>query len=269
MKIKKSIPTLLLAILLSVTLAGCGGDSASNSGPGGAATQPASTSSGNATGSGSNGPTSSTGSASSSPAVNTGSASGTIKLSVVKYVLIPAEEGGLTSYYLGIVRNDGTVPAMQLQMHLMDDSGKQTNASGTLLEFGNLPPGQSIGFNLAYTGQNPINHPQFKVDGVAVDSSIAFQFGKLTVLSQQRGTSSDGYPTLEGEVRNDGDKEIDLWEVNIIAYDASGNIVDVGSASPAGDSTFPAHTTAKFRTILSDRGAKAARYDLFATGQVG
>lgn len=262
MKAQRIIPALVFTIALSLTLVGCNDSSGGNG------------SAGNSTGS-SGGNTSASGNAANSPTAADSSAansnsggSGNLKLTVVKFNLVTQ---GKLNFYVGVVRNDGSASVSNPVMHLLDDSGKPVddNASETMLnQVVVLPPDQSVGFKILYSG-SPIQHPQFSFDLETTDLTPL----KLTVADSQLTNSAFGIAdspdeiTVAGDVTNNDDALADLWRVNAIGYDASGNVLDV-STGQAADSTqkLTAHSTIKFVVNLLPGNAKVTKYDLFVWG---
>ncbi len=277
MNTRKMLPTLLFVMLLSVTLMACDSSSSTGNPGSGAASQPTTSTASNPPPSSGNSataiPAASGNSATANPAASSGSGNG--KLTLVKYVPLKlASAAGDTYYiYMGIIRNDSNVTVSQPTMQLIDDSGKVNDGANEslLAEVIELPPGQSVGFNMMYFGA-PIKNPQFKLT-VDPTAGLASLYANMTVLSQKASTSADGHHMLTGTVKNDSAKSSDLWSVNVIAYDASGNVVDTGkgngaNAGNANDSGIPfkAQSTQKFSVTLSDLAGKATRYDVFASG---
>jgi hypothetical protein len=274
-KTRKTIPTLLFAVLLSLTLSGC--DSGSSAGNG-AVSQPTNStaSSPPPSGSAATSPSTAGGSNSTANSTSTGAGSGgDVKLTVVKYVITADSNPGISTHYLGIVKNEGNSTVTQLTVQVVDDSG-QVQGAASALEYAILPPGQSAGFNLEYVGPD-IKRPQFKATGTAI-ASDGLQPAQLSIVSSQFATSASGGQAVEGVVKNDSDHRAALWGVNVIFYDDSGKIVDVnsGSGHDAAGAALPleAHSTVKFHVdvtgIFADTssisGVKATRYDLFASG---
>ncbi|PZR95778.1 MAG: hypothetical protein DLM69_11460 [Candidatus Chloroheliales bacterium] len=286
------LPTLLFAMLISITLFGC--DS------GGSASSPSSTASQSTTVTASQPNTSTAtnpppgggrsaspsptvsnpppGGSSASPTAGSASSGGNVKLTVIIYVATNNNPGTSTEY-LGILKNDGNVAAVQPMLQVVDDSGHTQDIPTTNgLENAILQPGQSAGFNLIYFGAD-IKHPQFKASGFAIPPGAA-QPAKLSIVSSQFVTSANGAQAVEGEVKNDSDHSATYWMINVIFYDSSGKIVDVNDASNvnagAGGAALKleAHSTSKFHIDVTDAfaaassasGVKATRYDLFVSG---
>ena len=282
MNTRKILPTLLFAVLLSITLLACDSGGNAGSANNGAVSQPTSSNASNpppsnnaATAS----PAAASGSSSSANAANTGAGgAGAVKLTVVKYVATDNNPGTSTDY-LGIIKNDGTTTALQPMFQVVDDSGHTQDIPNTNgLENAILPPGQSAGFNLIYQGAD-IKHPQFKASGFTLAPAAGIP-AQLSVVSSQFTTSSTGVQAVEGEVKNDSDHSVTYWMINVIFYDASGSIVDVNDGSnndtgPNGSElNLAAHSTSKFHVGVSQpfadassaSGVKATKYDLFVSG---
>ncbi len=272
------LPTLLFAVLLSITLFGCDSGGNANNAGSGAASQPTSATASNPPRS-NNVTTASPTAAGSNPVANANASGvGDVKLTVVKYVATNVNPGTSTEY-LGIIKNDGNTTALQPMFQVVDDSGHTQDIPNTNgLENAILQPGQSAGFNLIYQGAD-IKHPQFKASGFAI-APAAGKPAQLSVGSSQFTTSSTGVQAVEGEVKNDSDHSATYWMINVVYYDASGSIVDVNDGSnndmgPGGSELkLAAHSTSKFHIGVSQpfadassaSGAKATKYDLFVSG---
>ncbi len=261
MKTRKTIPTLLFAVLLSVTMLGCDSGGSTGSGASGAVSQPTTVTASNPPSSGNNN--------AAKPTSPSAGNSGDVKLTLVKSVPVQVNNPA-ASYtdYIGIVRNDSSFIVTGIQMQLVDASGAVssdvTNESALVQIYG-LQPGQSAGFNMMSMGTLNKN-PQFKLSGQPAGDATRF-IAKITIVSQQASTSPSGQRTIDGTVRNDGVQPCHAWGINYIAYDASGNVVDTGvGGATESDAKFDAQDTQPFRVTLSALAAKATRFDLFASG---
>lgn len=267
MNSKKITPVLLLTFVLSLTLFGCTDRATNTTGANNTSNPATSSASGNPSPSNStvSNPTAATSDTSGNANANANSSSTALKMTVVKYSFVST---GLVNYYIGVVRNDGSNSVKQVIMHLVDDSGRvisTDDAPETMLpQVFDLPPGQSVGFSMMYEG-SPIKHPTFSFEQQPDDTNLAD--AKLTVVSSQQGTASDGNPNIEGDIRNDSATSANLWSLNAVAYDDAGNVVAVGSGAAA-DPAQPlkGHSTIKFSVTLSPGNVKIAKYELFASG---
>ncbi|PZR95777.1 MAG: hypothetical protein DLM69_11455 [Candidatus Chloroheliales bacterium] len=262
------LPTLLFAMLISITLFGCDSGGNAGSASSGLPSQPTTASNSSATSSDNRATiTPDANSASGNQPTPAVSGAGDIKLVVTKYNVVPRPNvGGVTSYF-GIVKNEGNAPVYQIIINLVDDSGTAVeSAVASYLDYTILAAGQSAGFGILYMGDD-IKHPQFKATADPVASSN-LQPAQLSVVSHQASVGAAGLTNVTGEVRNDSDHRASEWIVNVIGYDDSGNIVGVGDGNGTNGNADPlaAHSNVQFLVRLHPPNIKPAKYDLYASG---
>ncbi len=251
--------SLLVVAMMFVLLVGCGGDNTATNTP--VASQPTPSSGGSGGGTGN---------------TNVGNAGAYADLQVTTSANYSSSLG--LYYYIGVVKNTGSQTAKQIKVTLLDDSGNAV-AEGKAAEADLvrviLPPGKSAGFSVQYDQQ--VNRPGYKLSAQTVGASDSLQPAQLSVVNDKLGAGdTPKSQKITGEIKNDSDKDVVLWAVNVMAYDASGNLVEVTSGASvqnaAAQGGFKAHGSLPFEANLGtgspygNKGATVAKYDLFVSG---